>query len=130
MKLGLRRYGASDSQDEALATLGRLFDIAEPGAVFSEPVKAGDNLIITAAEISVGMGLGFGSGQGPDDEGSGGGVGGGGFSAGRPVAAIIAGPNGVHVEPIVDVTKLGIALFTAMGAIFMARRAMRRATKS
>ncbi len=47
MKLGLRRYGASDSQDEALATLGRLFDIAEPGAVFSEPVKAGDNLFHT-----------------------------------------------------------------------------------
>lgn len=128
MKLGLRRYEAAQSPNDALETIGRLFDVTEPGAVFSEPVKAGNATVITAAEISVGMGLGFGSGQGPEDEG-GAGVGGGGFSAGRPVAAIIVGPDGVRVEPIVDVTKLGIALFTALGAIFMARRAMRRASR-
>jgi uncharacterized spore protein YtfJ len=128
MKLGLKRYNAAESPSEVLETLSRFFDVTEPGAVFSAPVKAGDSTVITAAEISVGMGLGVGTGTGPNDEGGGGG-GGGGFSAGRPVAAIIAGPNGVHVEPIVDVTKLGIALFTTLGAIFMARRAMRRASK-
>jgi uncharacterized spore protein YtfJ len=128
MKFGLKRYDAAESQSEALDTIGRLFDVADPGAVFSEPIKVGNSTVITAAEISVGMGLGFGAGT-DDEEGSGSGGGGGGFSAGRPVAAIIAGPKGVHVEPIVDVTKLGIALFTTLGAIFMARRAMRRAGK-
>lgn len=123
MKLGLKRYDAGESPGDVLATVSRLFDVTEPGAVFSAPIKVGDHTVITAAEISVGMGLGVG--QGPDNEGGGGG--GGGFSAGRPVAAITIGPQGVHVEPIVDVTKLGIAFFTALGAIFMARRAMRRA---
>ncbi len=116
MKLGLQRYKAGESQVEVLDTLGRLLDVADTGSVFSEPVKAGNSTVITAAEISVGMGFGVGSGQGPTDEGGSGG-GGGGFSAGRPVAAIIAGPKGVHVEPIVDVTKLGIAFLTTVGAI-------------
>lgn len=122
MKLGLKRYDAGELPQDALATVSRLFDVTEPGAVFSAPVKVGDHTVITAAEISVGVGVGVG--QGPDSQAGGGG---GGFSAGRPVAAISIGPQGVHVEPIVDVTKLGIAFFTALGAIFMARRAMRRA---
>lgn len=129
MRLGLRRYNAADTPGELVATIDRLFDVADTNAVFSEPVKVGNSTVITAAEISVGMGLGVGMGEEGNEGGSGSGGGGGGFSAGRPVAAIVAGPDGVHVEPIVDVTKLGIALFTALGAIFMARRAMRRASK-
>lgn len=124
MKLGLKRYDAGELPQDALATVSRLFDVTEPGAVFSAPVKVGDHTVITAAEISVGVGVGVG--QGPDSQAGGGG---GGFSAGRPVAAISIGPQGVHVEPIVDVTKLGIAFFTALGAIFMARRAMRRTSR-
>lgn len=117
-----------DSADKAADVISKLFAVAEPGAVFSTPVKEGDYTIITASEVSVGMGIGFGAGGGKDDEGemgSGGGGGGGGASAGRPVAAIIVGPNGVRVEPIVDPTKIAIAFFTAMGAMFMAWRAMR-----
>jgi hypothetical protein len=36
---------------------------------------------------------------------------------GRPVAAITIGPDGVRVEPIVDATKIAIALFTTIGAM-------------
>lgn len=129
MRLGLRRYNAAETPGELVATVDRLFDVADTNAVFSEPVKVGNTTVITAAEISVGMGLGVGAGEGPSDEGRGSGGGGGGFSAGRPVAAIIVEPDGVRVEPIVDITKLGIALFTTLGAIFMARRAMKRASK-
>jgi uncharacterized spore protein YtfJ len=116
------------SESEALEAITRLFDVYQPGVVFSEPVTVDDNTVITAAEVHVGMGLGFGHGSGgaDDSDGQGGGVGGGGGSAGRPVAAIVIGPKGVQVEPIVDVTKIALAFFTTIGAMFMAWRAMRR----
>ena len=117
-----------DSTDKAADVISKLFTVAEPGVIFSAPVKEGDYTVITASEISVGMGLGFGGGTSKDDAGetdSGGGGGGGGASAGRPVAAIIIGPNGVRVEPIVDPTKIAIAFFTTLGAMFMTWRTMR-----
>jgi uncharacterized spore protein YtfJ len=119
------------SETAALATIGKLFDVYQPGVVFGEPSTVGDNTVITAAEVSVGMGLGFGRGSGgaADSNGEGGGGGGGGGSMGRPVAAIIITPRGVHVEPIVDVTKIAIAFFTTIGAIYMAWRSMRRQSK-
>ena len=39
------------------------------------------------------------------------------MTLGRPVAAITIGPDGVSVEPIVDATKIAIALFTTIGAM-------------
>jgi uncharacterized spore protein YtfJ len=116
------------SETAALATFTKLFDVYRPGVVFSEPTSAGDNTVITAAEVYVGMGLGFGRGRGGDDKssGEGGGGGGGGGSAGRPVAAIIIGPHDVRVEPIVDVTKIALAFFTTIGAMYMSWRAMRQ----
>ena len=112
----------------ALAAIAKLFDVYQPGVIFSEPTTVGDNTVITAAEVHVAMGLGFGHGSGGkgENEGEGGGGGGGGASAGRPVAAIIIGSKGVQVEPIVDVTKIALAFFTTIGAMFMAWRAMRR----
>lgn len=121
-----------ESETSALNTISRLFDVYQPGVVFGEPTSVGDHTVITAAEVHVGMGLGFGRGAGGDEEGSSGegaGGGGGGGSAGRPVAAIIIGPDGVQVEPIVDVTKLALAFFTMLGAMFMTWRAMRRQMK-
>jgi len=47
--------------------------------------------------------------------GSGGGGGGGGRVLARPVAAIIMSPTSVRVEPIVDVTKIALAVFTTLG---------------
>jgi uncharacterized spore protein YtfJ len=129
------------AQEKITATLGRLFDVARAGSVFSEPLTVGDRVVINAAEITAGVGMGLGAGMGSDEgeekaekvegqtSGGGGGGGGGGGSMARPVATITIGPNGVQVEPIVDVTKLGIAFFTALGAIFVARRAMQKASK-
>lgn len=127
---GFEAINISGLQNEAmaLATVGKLFDVYQPGVVFSEPATIGDNTIITAAEVHVGMGLGMGHGAGGEGAsgGEGGGGGGGGGSAGRPVAAIIIGPSGVRVEPIVDVTKIALAFFTTLGAMFMVWRTMRR----
>jgi uncharacterized spore protein YtfJ len=125
---GIERLDLSGLQSEsaALAAITKLFDVYQPGVVFSEPHTVGDNTVITAAEVHVGMGLGFGRGSDEAGDSAGSGGGGGGGSAGRPVAAIVISPKGVQVEPIVDVTKIALAFFTTLGAMFMMWRAMRR----
>lgn len=113
------------STDQAAGVIGRLFDVAQPNAIFGKPVVQGQYMVITASEVAVGMGIGFGVGG---DAGGGGG-GGGGASMGRPVAAILIGPDGVRVEPIVDPTKIAIAFFTTIGAMFVSWRAIRKAAR-
>jgi uncharacterized spore protein YtfJ len=122
-------------QREAKELVERLFVVAEPEVVFSDPVTQGEYTAITAREVTIGLGFGFGGGGGrgpnvatgedvaetdtlPDaGAGFGGGGGGGGSSAGRPVAVIEIGPSGVRVEPIVDPTKIAIAMFTTLGSM-------------
>jgi uncharacterized spore protein YtfJ len=134
------------------SVIEKLFSVTQPGAVFSEPVTVEGRTIITTSEVMIGMGVGYGIGAGSatgeeteeDDvqdaedeaeaemtsgEGYGGGGGGGGFSVGRPVAAIIVEPDGVRVEPIVDVTKIGLAFITVLGSIFLMGFRLRRAAK-
>ena len=133
----------AEGQEQARELVEKLFSVAEPGAVFGEPVQVGEHTVITASEVTVGMGFGSGGGfgdapasqgdeeDGPADQaahGGGYGSGGGGGAGGRPVAAIIAGPDGVRVEPIVDVTKLGLAALTTLGGMFLALNRMRKAS--
>src|SRR5690606_19421305 len=94
---------------------------ARPEAVFAEPLTADGRTVIGAAEVLVGAGFGSGGGFGPAAEGKedkgpavsveGGGIGAGvgGFAQSRPVAVIIIDQSGVRVEPVVDVTKIGLA---------------------
>jgi uncharacterized spore protein YtfJ len=135
------------NQEEASELIGRLFEVAKPGVVFSEPVTAEGRTVITASEISIGMGVGFGIGGGTgstehaeeeeeapgpgqiEGVGIGGGGGGAGGSSGRPVAVVVIEPGGVRVEPVVDVTKLGLAALTALGGIFAMAARMRRVGK-
>jgi uncharacterized spore protein YtfJ len=119
------------NQESANALIGRLFDITRPDTVYSQPITVGEHTIITASEYMAGMGVGYGSGGGmnvpeePENVGFGGGGGGGGTTLARPVATIIISPSGVRVEPIVDVTKIAITLFTALGAMVLALRKMK-----
>ena len=95
--------------------LGRLVGVARADAVFGQPMERGDSIVIPCSEVSVGMGFGMGMGGGGEQQqgqGSGGGAGAGGTSKGRPIAAIIVSPEGVRVEPIVDVTKVVLASLT------------------
>ena len=70
-----------------------------------------------ASEMPGGSGVGYGGG-------------GGGATMGRPVAAITIGPDGVSVEPIVDATKIAIAMFTTIGAMaLMFSRMMKMSEK-
>ena len=108
-------------------TMNKFLDAAHVDAVYGEPIKHGDAIIIPTAEVlsvtGFGAGYGYGSGTAPDEEGDnqnegyggGGGGGGGGRVLSRPVAVVVASPEGVEVEEIVDVTKIALAALTAAG---------------
>lgn len=145
-----------ESWEQSMDLVGRLFAVAEPGTVYSEPVTAGDYTLITASEVRVGMGVGYGFGaggegsqddngsegeekgeveadenaEGPAGFGAGGGGGGGGFSLGRPIAVISVGPGGVQVRPIVDVAGVAVAFFTMFGSLMAMLSKMRQAAES
>lgn len=130
------------NQEEVTQLMERLFEVVDPETVFSKPKKVGEYTLITASEVIVGLGAGYGYGYGhysPSQEGNaeenenvemeieieggaggGGGGGGGGMSSGRPVAVISVGPEGVVVHPVIDRTKLGIALISAIGSMYLA----------
>ena len=109
--------------DVVEGTLNSFLQTASVNRVFSEPVRHGDTLLIPSAEVLVGLGFGAGYGFGSDKAreekqgavGGGGGGGGGGRTLSRPVAVIVATPQGVRIEPVVDVTKVAIAAITAAG---------------
>lgn len=124
---------AVDSQqaiDLIQQTLEDFLATADVTSVYGEPVRTGDTVVIPAAETLavLGFGAGYGSGSGDEDnpgQGSGGGGGGGGRTFSRPVAVIIASPDGVRVKPIYDLTKVVLATLTTLGfmlAFFMRLR--------
>lgn len=135
--------------EQAARIMDKLFAAAQPGAVFGEPVTSGNYTVITASEVGAGGGFGSGGGLGPSrqpgsrqqegegdggpqssrSEGAGFGGGGGGGSGGRPVAAIVIGPDGVTVRPILDVNKVLLAAISAWGAMAIALGRMRKANK-
>ena len=104
-------------------TMEQFLSAASVEAVYQPPVHEGEHTIIPAAEVLSVAGFGLGSGSGSQDldepekpvAGEGGGGGGGGRVFSRPVAAIVISPSGVRVEPIVDVTKIVLAVFTTLG---------------
>jgi uncharacterized spore protein YtfJ len=135
--------GAPDHPDEqAQQFFDRILAAARPGAVFSPPVVSGSYTVITASQVFSAGGFGSGSGVGPARPPSGEnaapasgsmpvaalaggkGMGGGGGASGRPVAAIIIGPEGVTIKPILDFTSLTLTGLTVAATILgvMARR--------
>lgn len=129
----------TDAMDVIDLTMERFLDTASVDVVYGEPVEHGDTMIIPTAEVLVGMGFGAGFGAGgagkQADEGEGeregegegfgegGGGGGGGRTFSRPVAIVVSSPEGVRVEPVVDVTKIALGFLTAAG--FMTGMIMR-----
>jgi uncharacterized spore protein YtfJ len=122
------------NQEQANSLMDKLFQAARPESLYSPPIVQGDHAVIIASEVMGGLGYGFGGGGGigaPEEGqsaegGAGGGGGGGGSIMGRPVAAISIGPDGLRVEPIVDPTKIAIAFFTTLAAIFIAISRVRK----
>jgi uncharacterized spore protein YtfJ len=112
--------------------LDKILAATRPGAVFAPPVHSAGYTVITASEVFAGGGFGFGAGSGPDQHsaaagpsiesgvaGANGGGGGGGGSHSRPVAAIVIGPDGVKVQPIVDSTRIVVAVMGALAGVVL-----------
>ncbi len=120
----------TDSTQVAEKTMSKFLEAGTVRAVYGEPTEYGDITIIPSAEVVSVMGFGLGAGTGETGEGRASGAGGGGGIQSRPVAAIVISPNGVRVEPIVDVTKVWLAGLTAAGFIAgMVARMNRRRIK-
>jgi uncharacterized spore protein YtfJ len=121
-------YG--QAMDLVQNTLENFYMTADVQAVYAEPIEHGDTLIIPTAEVLgvLAFGVGEGGGAGPNGEGHGvgGGGGGGGRTFSRPVAVIVAGPTGVEVKPVFDVTKIILAALTTWGFMFGFISRMRR----
>lgn len=117
--------------------LEKIYAVAQPGAAFSAPVVSGEYTVITASSVTAAGGFGFGSGTAPTPGDSipatssgGAGGGGGGGSAARPIAAIIIGPDGVKVQPIVDATKIALAMVGAWAPVALTLMRRGRAKES
>jgi uncharacterized spore protein YtfJ len=114
--------GMPITAEQSEAIMARIFTAAHHSSVFGEPVRSGDYTVITACEVGSGGGFGFGGGSSPadaDGQGAaeGGGGGGGGGANGRPVALIVIGPDGVRIEPIVDVSRIALSGIKMWGAV-------------
>jgi uncharacterized spore protein YtfJ len=104
-------------------TIEEFLAAADVRVVYGEPIQHDDTIIIPTAEVLCGLGFGVGSGSGTGTnqtlenptQGSASGGGGGGRILSRPVAVVVASPEGVRVEPVVDITKIALAGLTAMG---------------
>lgn len=131
-----------------------VLESASVETVYGKAVKQGDTIIIPTAEVLAGFGFGYASGSGSgsyqdeDEEegepaeaavgeektpttgnGAAGGGGGGGSTQARPVAVVVASPEGVRVEPVVDWTKIGLAALTTFGFMIGAIARMTKGPK-
>jgi uncharacterized spore protein YtfJ len=111
-------------------TVSEFLSVADVKKVYGEPVESNGQTIIPAAEVLAGMGFGVGagSGQGKDtsESGSGSGGGGGGRTFSRPVAIIVAGPQGVEIQPVFDMSKIALTALTAFGFMLVTVARMQR----
>jgi uncharacterized spore protein YtfJ len=103
-------------------TVEEFLAAADVRVVYGEPIVHEDTMIIPTAEVLCGLGFGTGSGSGSEAKeseqrsiGKASGGGGGGRILSRPVAVVVASPEGVRVEPVFDITKVALAGLTALG---------------
>ena len=99
-----------NATQKAAALTQEMLTITAPEGIFRTVVQAGGSTVITASEATAAMGVGS---AGPLQ-------GGGGTASGRPVAVIRIDPNGkVGVVPVLDATKIALALFTALSSFLV-----------
>lgn len=101
-----------------------LDEILSSKNIVGEKVVVGDTTIIPLMSVGVGFGAGGGGGHGTNNRGDGGegrGEGAGGTGQMRPLAVIIANPDGVKVVPVPAPQSALEKIGAAIGAAFSAR---------
>ena len=123
------------SVEQMLQTITALQESPAVKHVFGEPTVVGEKTIIPIAAVSYGFGFGYGGGPERKDEAGNlvkkGGGGGGGQTRARPVAVLEVTPEGIDVEPVVDVSRIALAGI-ALGAwtVFWLAATVRRVAGS
>ena len=110
--------------------LAQLSGKLSPDLVVGSVQQIGDQAVIPLVEAMGGGGFGVGAGSNAksnaENQGSGSGGGAGGGLRCRPVAVVIVTPNEVRVEPVFDLTQVGLAaLATAGFSLFWVLRMLR-----
>jgi uncharacterized spore protein YtfJ len=117
-------------------TINRLMDVAKTEAIFGKPVERNGVTIIPCSEIAVGLGMGGGRGVRPTTDeqkreaGKEMGGGGGGGARGRPIAVVVVTRDKVSVQPIPNVTRIAVSLFTTLGFIVLGLVQLQRARRT
>lgn len=118
---------AYPSGERILSEIGaRVAAAAHVNSIFGEPRQVGDITLVPVASMTSLFAGGGGGGAGK--QGNSGAGGGGGGLAGlgvRPVAVVQVTASGAAVQPIIDWTRVFLALIAAMGA-FLGLRGLRR----
>ena len=113
--------------------LAHLTELSSPTAVFGAPIERGEMTLIPVSKYSVSLGVGGGGGTGPKqvDAPALGGEASVAAVARRGVRlrrAIIVTPQGVEIQPIIDVTRVALAgMATAVAMTLFITAALRRA---
>jgi uncharacterized spore protein YtfJ len=128
-------------EETTLEPIERMLEKLNVKTVFGEPIQKGELTLIPVVEYLAGFGYGSGYGRGEEetcqckDEGchegeelgspanglakgevaSGGGSGGGGYGRAVPRGYIKITPEGATFEPILNQTRIALALFTMIG---------------
>jgi MYXO-CTERM domain-containing protein len=124
----LAAEGVGSAAERMSGLLGRFAEAARAEACVGAPQIADGHTVVPLATVNVqaGFGVGFGGGGGSHagEEGSGGGGGGGGGGKGssRVVAVVDISSSGVRVEPVPDVTTLGLAVLALLGLFLLRGR--------
>ncbi len=125
--------GIGDATERMATLVSRFNEVARAEACVGPAHTANGRTVVPLATVSLGFGFGFGfggGGGGTGEEsggGSGGGGGGGGRGSSRPVAVVDVSASGVRVEPVPDVTTLGLASMALVALFLIGRRGGRAA---
>ena len=109
------------SLEKMFASIDNLRNTASVSAAFGEPQEIEDKIIIPVAEVGLGFGLGFGQGtppeteESPAKEGEDVGGGGGGGANARPIAIIEISEGETVIKPVIDESKIVLAIIAMIG---------------
>lgn len=99
-------HGQNDSVEALVAgTLAQLRGALGSSQVVGEPLRLGDTTVIPLLSVGFGFGAGRADAKVTGNNGGQVGIGAGGGGV-RPIAMIIAGPDGVHIEPVASDSAL------------------------